>query len=98
MSAQVLSGLRHWAAGSATDMAAVELLALVAEGRLLRVAAPWVQPCVRPGWFWLDPGPLAQLPARLQNRDRQLVALAVALLSENQPARARRVRTSAVAA
>jgi hypothetical protein len=98
MSAQVLSGLRRWAAGSATDMAAVELLALVAEGRLLRVAAPWVQPCVRPGWFWLDPGPLAQLPARLRNRDRQLVALAVALLGEARPARARRVQSSAVAA
>ena len=98
MSAQVLPGLRRWAAGSATDMAAVELLALVAEGRLLRVSAPWVQPCVRAGWFWLDPGPLAQLPARLRDRDRQLVALAVALLGEARPARARRVRTSAVAA
>ena len=94
----MLSRLRRWAAGSATDRAAVELLALVAEGRLLRVTAPWVKPCVRPGWFWLDPGPLAQLPARLRNRDRQLVALAVALLGEARPARARRVRTSAVAA
>ena len=100
MSAQVLSGLRRWAAGSATDMAAVELVALVAEGRLLRVAAPWVQPCVRPGWFWLDPGPLAQLPARLRDRDRnrQLVALVVALLGEARPARARHVRAAAVAA
>ena len=98
MSAQVLSGMRQWAAGSATDMAAVELLALVAQGRLLRGSAPWVQPCARPGWFWLDPGPLAQLPARLRDRDRQLVALAVALLGEARPARAAHVRSSAVAA
>ena len=98
MSAQVLSGLRRWAAGSATDMAAVELLALVSEGRLLRGSAPWVQPCARSGWFWLDPGPLAQLPARLRDRDRQLVALVVALLGEARPARARHVRAAAVAA
>ncbi|SDR72319.1 hypothetical protein SAMN04488543_0210 [Friedmanniella luteola] len=79
-------------------MAAVELLALVAEGRLLRASAPWVRPCVRPGWYWLDPAPLAQLPGRLQHRDRQLVALAVALLGETRPVAARRPRISGVAA
>ena len=98
MSTHVLSGLRRWAAGSATDMAAVELLVLVAEGRLLRASAPWVRPCVRPGWFWLDPAPLAQLPARLQNRDRQLVALAVALLGETRSAGTRRTGISGLAA
>lgn len=79
-------------------MAAVELLTLVAGGRLLRSSAPWVQPCVRPGWFWLDPTPLVQLPPRLRGRDRQLVALAAALLSDTRPVRARRVVRSAVAA
>lgn len=98
MSAHVLSGLRRWAAGSATDMAAVELLALVADGRLLRSSAPWVQPCVRPGWFWLDSAPLVQLPSRLRDRDRQLVALAVALLGESKPAARARVTRTAVAA
>lgn len=98
MSAHVLSGLRRRAAGSATDMAAVELLALVADGRLLRASAPWVRPCVRPGWFWLDPAPLAQLPARLRDRDRQLVALAVALLGETRPVAARRTGMSGLAA
>lgn len=98
MSAQVLSGLRHWAAGSAADMAAVELLALVCDGRLLRSSAPWVRPCVRPGWFWLDVNPLAQAAPRLRGRDRQLVGLAVALLGDAQLARVRRTVRSAVAA
>ena len=98
MSAQALSGLRRWAAGSATDMAAVELLALVGQGRLLRVSSPWVQPCVRPGWYWLDATLLAQVPPRLRGRDRQLVVLAIALLSDARPVRARRTVRSAVAA
>ena len=83
MTTTTVAGLQSWAAGSATDMAAVELLALVADGRLLRSSCPWVQPCRRLGWFWLDPAPLAQLPQRLQGRDRQLVALVVALLSDS---------------
>ena len=98
MSAHVLSGLRRWAAGSASDLAAVELLALVADGRLLRASAPWVRPCVRPGWFWLDPGPLAQLPSRLPRRDRQPVALAVALLGDPRPVRSRRLVGAGIAA
>ena len=92
------AGLRRWAAGSATDMAAVELLALVASGRLLRSSCPWVQPCRRLGWFWLDPQPLAQLLHRLRGRDRQLVALAVALLqNERRPSRAVLARTEVAA-
>ena len=77
-------GLRRWAAGSATDTAAVELLALVAGGCLLTRSSPWVRPCVRLGWFWLDPRPLAQLARGLHGRDRELVTLVIALLSEGQ--------------
>ena len=98
MSTGVLSGLRHWAAGSAGDMAAVELLAMVADGRLLRSSSPWVQPCVRPGWYWLDATLLARVPSRLRRRDRQLVALAIALLSDARPVRVRRAVRPAVAA
>ena len=90
MSAEVLTGLRRWSAGSATDAAAVELLALVAGGRLLRVPAPWVRPCGRLGWFWLDPEPLAQLQSRLAGVDRHLVALVVALLTNGRTKRAPR--------
>jgi hypothetical protein len=98
VSTGVLSGLRHWAAGSAADMAAVELLAMVAGGRLLRSSSPWVQPCVRPGWYWLDATLLAQVPPRLRGRDRQLVALAIVLLGDTRPVRARQTVQSAVAA
>lgn len=83
MSASVV-GLRRWAAGSATDAAAVELLALVAGGRLLAGSCPWVRPCGRLGWFWLDPRPLTGLLGSLRGRDRQLVALVVALLADTQ--------------
>ena len=77
-------GLQRWAAESATDEAAVELLSLVAGGRLLTRSCPWVRPCVRPGWFWLDPRPLKGLAEGLRGRDRHLVALVVALLVDGQ--------------
>ena len=77
-------GLRRWAAGSATDAAAVELLALVAGGRLLSRSSPWVQPCGRLGWFWLDPEQLVLLQARLVGVDRHLVALVIALLTNGR--------------
>ena len=86
MSATVV-GLRRWAAGSASDAAAVELLALVAGGRLVGRSCPWVRPCGRLGWFWLDPRPLAQLEVGLRGRDQRLVRLAVALLAETRPRR-----------
>lgn len=88
-------GLRRWAAGSATDAAAVELLALVANGALLTRSCPWVRPCGRLGWYWLDPRPLTGLLASLRGRDRQFVGLVVALLADTQPGR--RVASSAVA-
>jgi len=87
VSAEVLTGLRRWSAGSATDAAAVELLALVARGRLVRVSAPWVRPCGRLGWYWLDPKPLVQLQGRLIGVDRHLVALVVALLTNGRRSR-----------
>ena len=90
MSAEVLTGLRRWAGGSATDAAAVELLALTAGGRLLRPSSPWVRPCGRLGWFWLDPEPLVQLQGRLAGVDRHLVALVVALLTCGSTGRAAR--------
>jgi hypothetical protein len=98
MSAEVLTGLRRWSAGSATDAAAVELLALVARGRLLQGSAPWVRPCGRLGWFWLDPEPLVQLQARLVGADRHLVALVVALLTNGRTRRAPRPSGVEVAA
>ena len=97
MSAEVLTGLRRWASGSATDAAAVELLALVARGRLLRSSAPWVRPCGRLGWFWLDPEPLLQLQGRLAGVDRHLVALVVALLSSGNTGRTARPSVGAAA-
>lgn len=90
-----VSGLRRWAAGSATDTAAVELLALVGGGRLLTRSSPWVRPCARLGWLWLDPGPLAQLAAGLYGQDRRLVALVVALLNDGQPSRTDRATAAA---
>lgn len=78
------AGLRRWAAGSATDAAAVELLALAAGGRLLTRSSPWVRPCGRLGWFWLDPRPLAELKLGLRGQDRRIVALVVALLADGQ--------------
>lgn len=74
----------------------MELLALVAGGRLLGQSCPWVRPCGRLGWYWLDPRPLTGLLASLRGRDRQLVGLVVALLADTQPGR--RIASAAVAA
>lgn len=97
MSGEVLTGLRRWSAGSATDAAAVELLALVSDGRLVKRSCPWVQPCGRLGWFCLDAGPLVQLQGRLQGVDRHLVALVVALLANKTVSKAGRTDVEAAA-
>ena len=73
----------------------MELLALVAGGCLLTRSSPWVRPCGRLGWFWLDPRPLAQLADGLRGRDRQLVALVVALLTDGQLSRPDRAAAAA---
>ncbi len=97
MSSEVLVGLRRWSAGSATDAAAVELLALVADGRLIQRSCPWVQACGRLGWFCLDAGPLTQLQGRLRGADRHLVALVVALLTNKPVSKAGRAGVEAAA-
>lgn len=98
MAAEVLTGLRLWSGGSATDAAAVELLALTAGGRLLRSSSPWVRPCSRLGWFWLDPEPLVQLQGRLVGIDRHRVALVVALLTNGHVSKTRASSSGRVAA
>lgn len=84
----VLSGLRQWAQGAVEDEAAVELLACLG-GRFTSTARPWVRPCRRPGWYWLDPEPISPHAGRLSDEQRRVLALVAALLtSEPIPAAA----------
>lgn len=48
------AGLRAWAEGIYPLEAAVELLVRTADGRFANPGYPWIQPCDRPGWWWLD--------------------------------------------
>ena len=78
-SARVVDGLRRWAAGSATDEAAVELLIGCLPARYAQLSCPWVRPCRRPGWYWLDPKALAALQLA-SPRQRHVLTVVVALL------------------
>jgi len=83
----VVTGLRAWAAGSVQDEAAVELLATLG-GRFTSTARPWVRPCQRPDWYWLDPEPMAGYEGRLTPHQERVLALLVVLLLRMKIARA----------
>lgn len=82
MSAAVMAGLRCWAQGVASDEAAVELLISCLPTRFTERACAWVRPCRRPGWFWLDPDPLARGAAPSSAGEARVLALVVALLTD----------------
>ena len=48
------AGLRSWAKGLYPLEAAIELLVRTSDGRFANPGYPWIQPCDRPGWWWLD--------------------------------------------
>ena len=78
--AAVLQGLRWWAQGALSDQAAVELLARSSGGQLLRPGVPWVRPCRRIGWYWLDADALTAHAATLPDGPERHVLLLAALL------------------
>ena len=88
----VVAGLRRWAQGLPADEAAVELLVSMG-ARFTRPGSPWVKPCKRPGWFWLDPDELAGYRGRLTPGQRRLLALVVTLLG-GRPAAASAARSA----
>jgi hypothetical protein len=83
---QAVAGLRRWADGAATDVAAVELL-IALGARFTDPRCRWIRRCPRAGWYWLDPNPLARLTGRLTANERRVLAVIVALLS-GEPATA----------
>lgn len=85
---EVVAGLRAWALGFRADEAAVELLACLArdEGWLLDPppawAEPWLQPCPRPGWWFLDGAVLGEQLADLPVRVRPVLAVVAGLATD----------------
>jgi hypothetical protein len=77
---QLVAGLRHWAEGSLTDQAAVELLSSCSNGRFVRPGAAWIRPCPRPGWYSLDADALATHAGTLAGSERRTLLLAAALV------------------
>jgi hypothetical protein len=87
----VVDGLRRWAQGSLSDVAAVELLISFANGRHVRPGVAWVRPCGRPGWYWLDANALASYAATRTGDERRVLALAARLVDGYPWTRRRRV-------
>jgi hypothetical protein len=86
----VVDGLRRWAQGAITDVAAVELLTSYANGRHVRPGVAWIRPCARPGWYWLDADALAAFAATRTGDERRVLALAARLV-DGDPWKRRRV-------
>ena len=77
---QLVAGLRSWAQGSLTDVAAVELLVSCSNGRFVRPGCAWIRPCARPGWYWLDADALTAHAEALTGTERRTLLLAAALV------------------
>ncbi|WP_229670263.1 hypothetical protein [Microlunatus endophyticus] len=75
-----VAGLRAWARGSYAEEAAVELLARAFGGRFASSSWPWVRPCDRSGWFWLDPGGIWAGAGMLSGGERRLLNVVGALV------------------
>jgi hypothetical protein len=79
----VATGLRLWAQGWPADAAAVELLIRSYSGQYVRQSWPWVQPCRRPGWYWLDGDALAAHARRVTGERRRILTLTATLLGSD---------------
>ena len=94
----VVDGLRHWAQGAITDVAAVELLVSTFGGRHVRPGAAWVRPCARPGWYWLDADALAEFAATRTGEEQRVLTLAARLVVGDPWTRRRVVKPGRAAA
>ena len=95
--AAVVNGLRWWAQGALSDVAAVELLARSFGGRYVRPGVAWVRPCARAGWYWLDADAIAAHAETLTGEERRVLTLAAALAGAD-PGTARVVKSARAAA
>jgi hypothetical protein len=94
----VITGLRWWAQGVLADQAAVELLAYCFDGRHAHPGVPWIRPCARPGWYWLDADTLAAHAATLTGDEKRVLTLAAALVGGDPWTRRRWVQSRRAAA
>ena len=79
--AVVVDGLRRWARGAYAEEAAVELLVRAFGGRFASAGCQWVQPCERPGWFWLDGESMLHDTAALSGGEQRVLSIVGALVS-----------------
>lgn len=77
----VVDGLRRWARGAYAEEAAVELLVRAFDSRFASNQYPWVRPCDRPGWYWLDGERLIDGTGALSGGQRRVLAVAASLVS-----------------
>ena len=87
---QLVAGLRSWAQGSLTDVAAVELLVSCSNGRFIQPGCAWIRACARAGWYWLDADALTAHADTVAESERRTLLLAAALVGGDSPTRRRR--------
>ena len=73
-------GLRAWAHGTYAGEAGVELLIRSFGGRFAEQGCPWVRPCRRPGWFWVDAEAIAEQAGGLSGGERRVLVVVAALV------------------
>lgn len=74
------AGLRAWAQGLYPLEAAVELVVRCFAGRFATPGNPWIQPCERPGWWWLDTAQITDATlAGLSGGEQRVLRIAASL-------------------
>ena len=76
-------GLRTWSKGDFVQEAGVELLIRAFDGRFAERGWPWVRPCRRPGWFWIDTEAITQRSGCLSGGERRVLSVVASLIGRD---------------
>lgn len=82
MSATAVNGLRDWAKGDYPQEAGIELLIRAFDSQYAQRGCPWVKPCDRPGWLWLDVATLLDHQAVCSGGQRRVLSVVAALVDD----------------
>lgn len=78
-----VSGLRAWARGAYAEEAGVELLVRAFGGRFAQQGCPWIRPCERAGWFWVDTEAITSSSDGLSGGERRVLAVVASLIGSD---------------
>ena len=78
----VVEGLRSWSRGDYAEEAGVELLVRAFAGRFIDPNWPWIRPCDRAGWYWVDTDSIPANWGVLSGGERRVLSVAAALIGD----------------